>query len=573
MKRRYMKLSWVCAHLVLLGACDTSSYQGGIEGSGVTTNPVAVTPSITTSGEVTALGSIVVNDVRYDLAGATIRIDGLPARESDLVPGQVTVVEGELAAGATHGIARRVTVETSVAGRISAVDPSLNQLTVLHQTIAIDAGTVVEDGVDGSPLRGLDIGRDVQVSGFVDSSGVIYATRVGLRRARTPLLVTGRVANLDTSTRTFSVNGQVVSYATAAVVDLASLAAGLPVRVAATSLNGVTLVAGEVSPRSEGLPGQPGAAAALQGLVTRFASANDFDVDGRRVQLSSSQRNTAVRLDAFVFVKGALTVGGVVAATEVKAVLPGRIVGGVTIEGVEYGLSGVMVEDGFFRLNIEAATGGPPSLDSGLGQLVGRFTFAGLNATGTGVLIGEGCALASAGRFCGTETAVRLEVTKAGTWIDQGSSGVIRVATASGETIWPLRLGYWGGRAGFDPSSSSSGGGPYELHQAEFVQASRVFLTGSGDGRLFFQSADTGCTGNLTISSYVNPSISLFNVEIEIRGCHGSFSYLNADFAGLMTKESLTPWGYDFSVLNMWLSTPAGAPSPAAITLWATPVE
>ena len=106
-----------------------------------------------------------------------------------------------------------------------------------------------------------------------------------------------------------------------------------------------------------------------------------------------------MRLDAFVDVKGSLAVGGVVAATEVKAVLPGRIVGRVTIKGVEYGLSGVMTEDGVFRLNIAQPSSGAPVLDSGLGQLVGHFTMSGRTATGTGVLIGEGCALPSAGEF------------------------------------------------------------------------------------------------------------------------------------------------------------------------------
>ena len=219
MKRRYVTLSWVCAQLILLSACEKSAYQGGIEGSGVITNPVAVTPTITTSGEVTELGSVVVNGVRFDLTGATITIDGLPARDSDLAPGHLTVVEGDVT-DSTRGIARRVTVETSVAGRISAIDAALGQLTILGQAIAIGVGTIVADSVDGSPLRGLDVGTDVQVSGFADSTGMIHATRIDPRSANTPLLATGRVANLDTSARTFSVSGQVVSHANATLRDV-----------------------------------------------------------------------------------------------------------------------------------------------------------------------------------------------------------------------------------------------------------------------------------------------------------------------------------------------------------------
>ena len=172
MNRRFASSS-LCAGLVLLSACSKEPLQGGIEGSGITpVRPAA----ITTSGEVTALGSIVVNDVTYDLAGATITIDGFPATESELAPGQVTIVEGELAAGGTRGTAIRVSVETSVAGRIAAVDVALDRLTILGQTVAIDWDTIIADGVEGSPLGGLDVGRDVQVSGFADSAGVLHAT-------------------------------------------------------------------------------------------------------------------------------------------------------------------------------------------------------------------------------------------------------------------------------------------------------------------------------------------------------------------------------------------------------------
>lgn len=52
-----------------------------------------------------------------------------------------------------------------------------------------------------------------------------------------------------------------------------------------------------------------------------------------------------------------------------------------------------------------------------------------------------------------------------------------------------------------------------------------------------------------------------------------SFAYLNADFEGLATVESFTPWGYDFSILTIWASTVAGTAPPAAITLWASAID
>jgi hypothetical protein len=262
-----------------------------------------------------------------------------------------------------------------------------------------------------------------------------------------------------------------------------------------------------------------------------------------------------------------------VAAIEVKAVLPGRIAGEVTIANVDYGISGVVTMDGGFRLNIESLSGGGHVLDSGVGLLVGGFTFSGRSAAGTGVLIGEGCAQPPASRFCGRETAVLIEVTKTGSWVDQGSSGVIRVATEGGAEVWPLRLAYYGGQAGLLGSMLDDIAGVYELHQAEFVQENPVYMTVDGDGRLSFQSSDTGCTGDGAISRGLAQDAYLYRVALEIEGCRSPFSHLNADFEGFSTLESLAPWDYDFSTLSVWLSTLAGATSPAAITFWAMFVE
>jgi hypothetical protein len=564
MKRHHVALSWFCVPFVLLNACNDDGFddlQGGIEGSGITPSPAA----ITTSGEVSALGSIIVNEVEYDLVGATITINGATAWESDLRPGHVTIVEGELGENGTRGIAKRVSVEIPIAGRISAIDVEAGQLTILGQTILAGSGMIVEDGIVGSPLLGLDVGRDVEVSGFMDSSGVLHATRIDSRKTITPLLITGLVTNLDTSTGTFSINRQAVNYTAATLRGFEAPAEGQAVRVAATSFDQDTLVADEVILRSPRLPGESGDSAALQGLVTRFASADDFDVDGRRVVAAPE---SVVEVDQFVSVTGALIAGGVVQATEVRAVLPGRLVGAVTIDGKEHGVSGLMTGEGAFRLNIEPLSPGPHVLESGLGQMVGSFSFAGSQAPGMGALIGEGCALQSTDRFCGLETPVSIELTKTGTWIDQGSSGLIHVAPDKGEEIWPLRLGYWGGQAGFGPTFALHLGGLYELHQAEFVQGSSVVMSVDSGGRLFFQSADTGCIGNGELSAHRNEHKNLYDVTLKIEGCNGSFVYLNADFEGLATLESVTPWAYDLGILNFWISTPASAPSPAAITFW-----
>jgi Domain of unknown function (DUF5666) len=567
MNRQCVKLSWLCAQFALLGGCarggsGVEGLQGGIEGSG---------HQITASGAVTALGSIFVNGVEYDVNGATVTTNGAPALESDLAPGQITIVEGQLSADGKHGTARRVTVEIAVAGPISVTDVQLSRLSILGQTIAIDSKTVIDGSVDGTPLGGLGVGQDVEVSGFADSSGVLHARRIESRRSNIPLLITGRIANVDISAQTFSINGQVVSYAAATLSGLEAPVDGTPVRVTATSTDGGALVAGEISVRDPHLPGVLDDTAVVQGWVTRFDSESDFDVDGHPVITTAdttidgvTRPGGVVRLDAFVTVSGKLIANNVVQAGDITALLPGSLSGDVTIDGSTLGVEGVLTAEGAFRLNIAEWSGGPVS-DSGLGLLVGDLIVRGSEASGTGVLIGEGCGLSPPGRFCGAGAAVNIELTKTGSLIDEGASGVITVTTNTGQESWPLRLGYWGGRPGFDPPLNFAG--LYEIHQAEFAQGDPVVTMNVGS-RLFFQSAQTGCTGNGTMSSHPGASVDLYDVKLTIEGCNNSFSYLNTSFEGLSTLESLTPWDYDFSTLRMWLSTPADAASPAAITLW-----
>lgn len=571
MNRQYVKLLWLCAQLGLLTACSRGAGNdplGGIEGSGL---------QITASGVVTSLGSIVVNGVEYDLAGATITIDDSPATESDLAPGQVTIVEGEISSSGARGAARRVSVEIAVAGPISAVDVGANRLTILGQTIEIHRSTNIENAIVDSPLGGLDVGRDVEVSAFVDSSGVLHAGRIESRKPSTPLLVTGYVSNLDTKAGTFSINGQVVSYATATLTGFESraLATGAPVRVAVAGFDQSALVAADVRLRDLGLPGMPGDAAVVQGWVTRLDSDNGLDVDGHPVVTTANttingtiRPVSTVKLDTFVTVRGKLITNSAVQAGDIsEAVLPGSLSGDVTIGNSTLSIEGLLTTEGAFRLNIEEWSGGPPVLDSGLGQLVGSFTVTGSEALGTGVLIAEGCGLSPPGRFCGQDAVARIELTKTGSSIDAGSSGLIRVTTDNAEETWPVQMGYWGGRAGFDPPVSLAS--LYEVHQAEFTHGDSVAMSIVGD-ELFFESAQTGCTGNGTISPHGNRTADLYDVTLTIEGCRDSFAYLNTYFEGLSTLESLTPWDYDYSTLRMWLSTPDGAAAAAAITLWAT---
>jgi hypothetical protein len=305
--------------LLSLAACDGSgsgSVQAGIEGSG---------HQVTSSGAVSALGSIFVNDVEYDLTGAAITVDGVLARESDLDVGSLVIVEGEADANGTTGRATRVTAGIAVAGRIDSLDVARTAFTVLGQTVVVDLATKIEQAVDAQPLGGLTLGNDVAVSGFIDSSGVIRARRIGLRTAEQPLRLNGRVENLDAASRRFTVNGATVDYTNARLIGFGTRTlAGASVRVVAAELDaGNALIADEVTFREAALPGAIGSSASVQGWVTRYVSPTDFDVDGRRAVIPPGTAAVGPSaIDQFVQLRGALDADGVLRVSSVGNAAP-----------------------------------------------------------------------------------------------------------------------------------------------------------------------------------------------------------------------------------------------------------
>jgi hypothetical protein len=335
---------WLCSLLIVLSSCGTNSENqvGGIEGSGI-----ATVVAVTSAGVVTDLGSIFVNGVEYDLAGAAITLDGQPASERDLDVGSIVIVEGTLNPDGTTGRAARVTAGTAVAGPIDSVSITHEGFMVLGQMVEIDAATFIENETEGRVLGGLTVGSDVEVSGFADSSGTIRARRIAQRPAHKPLIVTGYVADLDSANDRFAVNGAIIDYTGASVVGFDSGPLdGAPVRVTATVVGmGGAITAEEVAHLDLRVPGPVGGDAIVQGWVTRYASPNDFDVDGRRVVATPNATvPSGVALDAFVVVSGEITSEG---AVDLEALLAGpapkvRVtdVEGNAIEGANVTITG-----------------------------------------------------------------------------------------------------------------------------------------------------------------------------------------------------------------------------------------
>lgn len=313
-----MRLASVVAAVAIAGCGGGGGNQtAGIDRGG------ARTP-VTVSGTATGFGSIFVNGVRYSTTGTSFAVDDAPAVESDILPGHVVTVVGEIdSAGARR--ASRVTLAHDVEGPIESLDSLTGHLIVLGQTVAVDGETSFDAAIPTRSLLGLAVGTAIEVSGFRAADGVLRASRIELDLDNDPMRVSGMLNSVDIAARTARLNGLVIDYRSAILDGFATgqPAAGDYVQVEGTTLAGATLVATRLV-RSVSAPLDLSAAstrAEVEGLITRFINAGEFDVDNQRVTTTAqtvfvrgSSRDLA--LDARVEVKGS-GANGILTATEV----------------------------------------------------------------------------------------------------------------------------------------------------------------------------------------------------------------------------------------------------------------
>ena len=308
---------------LLVAACGGGGGNDG--GGGDDTGGIDRGGVMIAQGTINGFGSVIVNGVRYSTSGATITVDGQAATESDLRVGQVVRIEGTVDAGGTTGTARSITFDDEVEGPVQGIDPVTARLVVLGQTVQVGAGTSFDDSIVPRSLEGLAVGDRVEVSGLVGADGVIAATRIELKTIAGPLEVKGTVESVDTVARRFRINQLQVDYATA---TLGGFTSGQPANGDLVEAKGAidasgVLVATRVERRSASLSGTIEDRADLEGLVTRYVSATDFDVAGQRVTTTTGTRYeggtaASLALNVAVEVEGGFDAAGRVVATEVE---------------------------------------------------------------------------------------------------------------------------------------------------------------------------------------------------------------------------------------------------------------
>jgi hypothetical protein len=305
-----------------LAACGGGSGgDGGVAGIDSTGRPVTVA-----TGAITGFGSVIVNGIRYETNGATFMIDGRLGTQSELAVGDVVLVKGDVASGATSGTAQSVTFDDAVEGPIAAIDAANNTFVVLGQLVRVGPDTSFDDSLQPASFAGLVVGNFVEVSGLVRSDGSIGATRIEPKPAGGELELTGSVSNLDSTARRFNINALVVDYSAAAMLQdfpNGAVANGQLIEVKGSTVGaGGTLNATRLEFKGNRLGVTTGDRVEVEGFVTRFVSAADFDVAGVPVTTNAQtifEGGTAanVGLNVKVEAEGVMSSAGVLVATKV----------------------------------------------------------------------------------------------------------------------------------------------------------------------------------------------------------------------------------------------------------------
>ena len=273
------------------------------------------------AGPITGFGSVIVNGVRFDDSNARVSDDdGSASSKDNLKLGMTAEVHGGAISDDGTGpkaTATDITFGAALVGPVASIDAAAKSLVILGQTVLVLDTTVFEERLVGG-LAGITIGMLVEMHGQLDArTGVYTATRIGPTLALRGYKIRGIVANLDTTAKTFTMGGTLISYA--GVTDVpADLANGILLGV---HLQTVQVGGAWVATRLGGGPRVDNAdAARLEGTITAFTSTAQFSVNGIPVDASKAEfegGTTGIVLGAQVEVKGTSS-NGVVVATSVS---------------------------------------------------------------------------------------------------------------------------------------------------------------------------------------------------------------------------------------------------------------
>lgn len=303
----------------------------GCGGGGGGTAALGATPQVA-NGVVTGFGSVFVDGVEIEDANASVVTENADGTLSNSVlqMGQRIRVNHD-----GKGTASKVTVDAAVIGSVSAIDTNALTLTVAGQRISINndltTGPLTVWGGGYNSIADVSNNDLVEVHGSpvygsTTNAYKVVATRVQKMAAISSLKINGKVNNIDTTAKTFSLNGLTVAYANAALRPTdATLANDVLITAygSTSALSGTTLTASHLKVNRIQDSTATDATAQVGGQVSLFNSgANTFEVQGVKVSITSSTTinpsGATVANNAYVKVSGTVGSDGSISATNIQ---------------------------------------------------------------------------------------------------------------------------------------------------------------------------------------------------------------------------------------------------------------
>jgi hypothetical protein len=308
----------LAAAALLLAACGGGGSDAPPQAPAA---PQASTSVAFANGAIEGFGSVFVGGVRFDDSAATVTDeDGNPRERSALRLGMMVDIDsGTVDRVARFAVAARIRFGSEVVGPASDVNAAASTLKVLGQNVVVTTSTVFDETLAGG-LGAVANGAVLEVHGILDVAGAkVVATRIEPKADATRYKLRGAIANLDTTARTFTINGERIDYAGIANNVPPNLANGRIVRVAlqTTQTAGAWVATRLVT--AIRLPEQQ-REAQIEGAITAFTSSASFSVNGLAVDASNASfpdGTSGLVLGARVEVTGSI-VGGVLVAARVE---------------------------------------------------------------------------------------------------------------------------------------------------------------------------------------------------------------------------------------------------------------
>lgn len=317
-----IRMAYLCVIIwmsAFIGGCSGGNSElvesGGIGGTGISV------------GEISALGSVVVNDVHFDTQKTELLFNGESAGSGDttiqnrLALGMVVRVEGEILDDGT-GTAERIIFNHSVKGPVTHIavsDDAALKIQVLGQDVVIDTRTRLPNTLFST----IKVGQVVQISGWNDGTGAIQATYLedisDIVEPDEEMAVKGSITSINQQQKRFK-----IKYLT---VDFSDLASVVPLEGRWVNVRGFLTEDGILNASWISFEDELGTDNAdevdIQGVVTRIISSDRFFLGQTAVQIDSATsfkglESVEIEVGTRLFIKGTLN-NGTILADEVTA--------------------------------------------------------------------------------------------------------------------------------------------------------------------------------------------------------------------------------------------------------------